>query len=351
MKLRTLALILAFPAIVCAEPQQNLSEEQYEYMVRRLNSLELTLDTLSAQIKTQLRQQNAVRTEPQFILQPAPQAPASPQPQVSKEDLSKLSADVDQLSQQVKDTARQLQTYKTEEADRLNSLRSEHKESTDALSSQVADTNQSITALTDDLHTRQSEFSRNLNIAYGVMAALFLLGLLYLAGSRSRNKKILADLSSHSDSLQQVNDNIIAAMQQDMTKLEELCQAIHTLRQLCQNTLRQDDAEIDHKLILNVANKVTFMEVTLSRLDPKMRGFKQLSRSIEQIKANLAAHDYEIVDMLGKPYHEGMNVSATFVENEDLPEGAQIITGISVPQVNYKGVLIQSAQITVSQNI
>ena len=36
--------------------------------------------------------------------------------------------------------------------------------------------------------------------------------------------------------------------------------------------------------------------------------------------------------------------------SESLEEGKQIITGIVKPQINYKGVMIKSAQITVSQN-
>ena len=63
------------------------------------------------------------------------------------------------------------------------------------------------------------------------------------------------------------------------------------------------------------------------------------------------AQGYEIVDMLGKPYNEGMKAIANFVLDESLEEGQQIITGIAKPQINYKGVMIQAAQITVSQNI
>ena len=55
--------------------------------------------------------------------------------------------------------------------------------------------------------------------------------------------------------------------------------------------------------------------------------------------------------MLGKTYHEGMVVDADFVTNEDLAEGAQIISGVTKPQVNFNGKMIQSAKITVSQNI
>ena len=46
-----------------------------------------------------------------------------------------------------------------------------------------------------------------------------------------------------------------------------------------------------------------------------------------------------------------MRVIADFVVNEELNEGEQIITGITKPQINYNGEMIQAAQITVSQNI
>ena len=55
--------------------------------------------------------------------------------------------------------------------------------------------------------------------------------------------------------------------------------------------------------------------------------------------------------MLGKPYNEGIKAVVNFVTDEDLKEGEQIVTGIIKPQINYNGVMIQAAQITVSQNI
>lgn len=91
--------------------------------------------------------------------------------------------------------------------------------------------------------------------------------------------------------------------------------------------------------------------MTLSKMDKSVRGYKQLIRSIKQMKDNLRANGYELVEMLGQPYNEGMKVIATFVEDEDLSKGEQIITSVIKPQINYKGVMIQAAQITVSQNI
>ncbi len=111
------------------------------------------------------------------------------------------------------------------------------------------------------------------------------------------------------------------------------------------------DGEQDHSLVLKVADEIIRIEINLAKMDPAVKGYKQLSKAVERIRTNFAANGYEIVDMLGQPYHEGMKVVANFVTDESLAEGAQIITGITKPQINYNGVMIQSAQITVSQNI
>ncbi len=107
----------------------------------------------------------------------------------------------------------------------------------------------------------------------------------------------------------------------------------------------------DHSLALKVADEIVRIELNMSRMDSSIKGYKQLTKAVERIKDNFKANGYEIVDMLGKPYNEGMKVTANFVVDEDLEEGKQIITGITKPQINYNGQMIQAAQITVSQNI
>lgn len=113
----------------------------------------------------------------------------------------------------------------------------------------------------------------------------------------------------------------------------------------------QSAAPTDHSLVLKVADEVARIELNLSRMDPATRGFKQLTRGVERIKNNFLAKGYEITDMLGKPYDEGMRVNADFVIDESLAPGAQIISSITKPQVIYNGNIIQKATITVSQNI
>lgn len=134
-------------------------------------------------------------------------------------------------------------------------------------------------------------------------------------------------------------------MQEESIKLDD------KLLELFDRQIANAPKNVDHSLALKVADEVARIELNMSRMDSSIRGYKQLSKAVGRIKDNFNANGYEIVDMLGKPYNEGMKVIAEFVLNEDLEEGQQIITGITKPQVNYNGIMIQAARITVSQNI
>ena len=106
----------------------------------------------------------------------------------------------------------------------------------------------------------------------------------------------------------------------------------------------------DHSLALKVADEIVRIETNLYRMDPATRGYKQLTRSVQRMKDCFMTKGYEISDLLGKPYNEGMKVVANFTIDESLKEGEAIITGVTKPQIIYNGKMIQAAQITVSQN-
>ena len=108
--------------------------------------------------------------------------------------------------------------------------------------------------------------------------------------------------------------------------------------------------ETDHSFAKRVADEIVRMSTNLSRMDNSIRGFKQLSASVRKLIQSLSINEYEIVELLNKPYSSGMNLEANFVFNEEIEKGSQIITRIIKPQINYKGKMIQGAQVEVSQN-
>ena len=109
-------------------------------------------------------------------------------------------------------------------------------------------------------------------------------------------------------------------------------------------------ASVDHSLALKVADEIVRIELNLSRMDPSIKGYKQLAKAVQRIKDNFLANGYEIVDMLGKPYIAGMKAAVTFVIDENLSRGEQVITKVIKPQINYQQQMIQAAQIEVSQS-
>ena len=78
------------------------------------------------------------------------------------------------------------------------------------------------------------------------------------------------------------------------------------------------------------------------------KGLKQFSKALQRIQDTFKINGYEMIEMLNKPYNEGMKVVANFVPDENLQSGQQIITRIIKPQINFNGIMIQSAQIEVS---
>ena len=105
-----------------------------------------------------------------------------------------------------------------------------------------------------------------------------------------------------------------------------------------------------HSLPLAIADELNRMEANLAHIQPDVRGYKQLRRSVERMKDVLQAFGYEVVSLLGQPYTDGMKVMANFVIDEEMSSDSQpLITNVAKPQVNYQGRMIQAAQVTVSQ--
>ena len=187
---------------------------------------------------------------------------------------------------------------------------------------------------------------------WGIMIVIILLALV-TTGSYLLAKRIKSGDTSI-DEVRKAQGALEVAqkkMQEESIKLDNQMLAIVQKQLESKPTTSVGTAVPDHSLALKVADEIVRIELNMSRMDSSIKGYKQLTKAVERIKDNFNANGYEIVDMLGKPYNEGMKVTANFVADEDLEEGKQIITGITKPQINYNGQMIQAAQITVSQNI
>lgn len=231
----------------------------------------------------------------------------------------------------------------------LDSLRNEHsivvanqKADKSELVNRIGKTNEMVEATENVLSSRT---------LWG-LGGLIILLVAIIVTTIAFIKKLKAGTSSIDD-VRKAQEALQAAqskIQEESIKLDDkLLELFDKQMSNTQKVVSNDKP--DHSLVLKVADEIVRIELNMSRMDSSIRGYKQLAKAVEHIKDNFSANGYEIVNMLGKPYNEGMKVIANFVVDEDLEEGKQIITGITKPQINYNGQMIQAAEITVSQNI
>lgn len=113
--------------------------------------------------------------------------------------------------------------------------------------------------------------------------------------------------------------------------------------------LNVPEVEPDHSLALKVASEINLIERNTRLMKEDTKGLKQLRKSIDTLKDNLAANGYDVPQLLGKEFHEGMKVIViNSVFDESLENDAEIITKVIIPQVNYNGKMIQAAQIEIT---
>lgn len=187
------------------------------------------------------------------------------------------------------------------------------------------------------------------NTLYWIIAVLgiALLSVLLFGLLRKQVTKNKTDIT---DNIQQTKK----ALEEEGVKLDsKLADLLATQMQLMKEERQAVPSskaeEVNHELALKVADEIIRIQKNLSNMDAETKGLKQLAASVKRIQDNFEANGYELVEMLNKPYDQGMKVTANFKPDETLKAGEQIITRIIKPQVNFKGVMIQSAQIEVSQ--
>jgi len=230
-------------------------------------------------------------------------------------------------------------------------------DSLNILKENLAKTNNNLQAIADNLGVQIQQTSEKTsalsetvskNTLYWIIAVLFiaLLSVLLFAWLKKRLSKEKIGLT---DQIKKTSDSL----REEQLKLDEqLIKLLDTQMQLMKEERQTSQAkteENDHSLALKVADEIIRIQQNLSNMDAETKGLKQLSASVKRIQANFEGNGYEIVDMLNKPYDPGMIVTANFKPDENLKPDEQIITRIIKPQVNFNGVMIQSAQIEVSQ--
>lgn len=251
-----------------------------------------------------------------------------------KSELNTINSDVVDLKQKLTSLETQVESNKSE-------IKNTSADLSGKISNSETTTNQKFTQVDNSL-SKNSLWS-----IIGVLGAIIVSGLVYwLVSKRQSNDK--TDLI---DKLSKTKSSIEETLVSEFGKQSELMETqIKLIEQQNKNIpASAKDTEIDHSLALKVADEITLIERNISLMDPSVKGLKQLARSVSKLKDNLLANGYELPELLGKNFHQGMKVIiSSSIPDEKLEAGVEIITKVIKPQVNYKEKMIQTAQIEVS---
>lgn len=283
-----------------------------------------------------------------------------------KTDIKQITDNQENIRKQFEEKTNLLEKSLSDErkhyAELLNRIKtiehSVHNQSNDLLSitSQIKESHKNIKDRTDSIEstfaqkneilgkkvektTEDSVLIRNIEYALGAILVLF---VIIFALYRKNSKKTISNLNRKISSVESESQNKLAEVD---TKLAEFLASKLTV-----NSNNQENT-VDHDLVLKISDEIARMETNLNKMDKSVKGYKQLVKAIERIKKSAEDNGYEIINLIGHEYNDGMQCEAQFVNDEEIPEGKSIITGMLRMQVNYQGQMIQSPKIIVSQNI
>jgi peptidoglycan hydrolase CwlO-like protein len=252
---------------------------------------------------------------------------------------NKLKNELNSLKSEIGNTNQKLQSLEQQVTSNTTDIQKTNSELSGKITNTETTTNQKFNEVDNSL-SKNSLWS-----IIGVLGAIIVSGMVYWIVSKKQS-------SDKSDVENQISKTK-KTLEEESIKLDtKLTEVLETQLKLVQeeraNIPANKSDEIDHSLALKVADEIVRINKNLSNMDEGTKGLKQLSASVKRIEDNFAANGYEMPELLNKPFDPRMKMIANMIEDENLEKGIEIITKIIKPQVNFRGVMIQSAQVEVS---
>lgn len=277
---------------------------------------------------------------------------------VTQEDLTKeiqpLKISIQALQKEnssLKSEISNLNTKLSNASKSIDSLQNQTQANSNAIAQTANELGVKISATETNANQKITEVDKSLgkNSLYGiigVLSAILLSVLLYWLLSKRQK----TDKTEVVEQLQKTKSSIEESLVKEFGKQTNLIESeLQLLAQQKTDSTTSSNAEPDHSLALKVASEINLIERNINLMDKGTKGLKQLERSVGKLKDNLSANGYEMPELLGKQYHQGMKVIVTSsIPDENLEKGSEIITKVLIPQVNFNDKMIQTAQIEVS---
>lgn len=163
-------------------------------------------------------------------------------------------------------------------------------------------------------------------------------------------KKLSASTRSFDSQLAKTNE----ALQTEAIKLDsKLVEILQTQLSILKEESKAKGTktkEVDHKLPLKVGDEIHRMRKRIENMPQDVRGLNALTNSLQRLEEEFNESGYEIENLFGIKYVDGMPAEAKFVDNPNIPKGDEIITDVLRPQILYKGSVIQVAKVEVGKS-
>lgn len=344
-----LLVVCSLPAIAQDNLQQDQSDHTLHNEIKKLEVNYSKLAELNSNLKSKIGDlEDSLKSQKSVI--------NSLQSRL-KADVSAVKQGLDKLN----DENRKLRKTITKDAEKLYGFINLHEAKIDSLEKLTKQNSLTIGKTAKELGIRIQETgdssekkyaalgsSLSQNKVYGILAvlavALFtIIGFVFLRKRAGTDKTQL---------VLQIQDTKKQLAEEGVKLDNKLVEVLETqLKLMSEERVSASPAqgEVDHSLALKVADEIVRIEKNLGQMDEGTKGLKQLGKAVDRIKDNFAANGYEMVDLLGKSFDDGMKLVANFRPDDSLKPDERIITRVIKPQVNYKGQMIQSAQVEVSQ--
>lgn len=256
---------------------------------------------------------------------------------------SKLRSDIGTLNSKLSSANNSIDSLRTQTEVNSKAINQASQDLGSKITTSETNANQKISAVDESLS------KKSLYGIIAVLSAVLITGLLYWLLS----KRQITDKTEVIEQLNNTKSSIEESLVKEFGKQTDLIDSqLLLLAQQKKQVAISANVEPDHSLALKVADQITTIERAISLMDEKTKGLQRIKNSVTNLKDNLAANGYEIVEMVGKQFNQGMNIIvASSIPDENLKQGEEMITKIIKPQVNHNDKMVQAAQVEVSVGI
>jgi len=256
----------------------------------------------------------------------------------NKKILDESSSEIKMLDGEVNELKISI-TEKAREIEELQGLLKINKINTD---SNIKDIRQDTTKRFQNINRTISQ-----QTIYWFIAAAFLAMLSAIVYLIMKNK-IVASTDTLDNQIIKTRETFAEESIKLDSKLVELLETQFNVINQQSGAAESGNTEQDHTFPLKVGLEIHRMRKRISNMPEDTKGINALKNSLKRLKEQFNDNGYEMINLLGKPYLEGMTVDPRFIPSDELNPGEHIITKVIKPQINFNGVLIQISEVEVS---